>query len=58
MPARSKAQNRFMQAVAHDPQFAAKVHVPQKVGQDFAAATKTTKGLPEHVAKKNRAKVI
>jgi hypothetical protein len=27
-----------MEAVAHDPKFAAKAGIPQKVGKDFAAA--------------------
>ena len=29
-----------MQAVAHDPKFAAKVHIPVSVGKDFVAADK------------------
>lgn len=29
-----------MQAVAHNPKFAAKVGIPVKVGKDFAAADK------------------
>lgn len=40
MPSTSPAQHRLMEAVAHDPQFAKKVGVPQKVGRDFAAADK------------------
>jgi hypothetical protein len=51
MPAKSKAQNRLMQAVAHSPEFAKKVGIPQSVGQDYAAHTKTTKGLPERKKK-------
>jgi len=38
MPSSSKAQQRFMQAVAHDPKFAKKAGVPQSVGKDYAAA--------------------
>ena len=38
MPSTSPKQARFMQAVAHNPQFAKKVGVPQSVGEDFAAA--------------------
>ena len=30
----------MMEAVAHDPKFAAKVGIPVKVGKDFAAADK------------------
>jgi hypothetical protein len=39
MPAKSKAQDRLMRAVAHSPEFAAKVKIPQSVGQEFAAKT-------------------
>ena len=38
MPSTSAKQARFMQAVAHNPQFAAKVGVPVKVGEEFNAA--------------------
>jgi len=38
MPSTSAKQQRFMNAVAHDPKFAAKVNVPQSVGEEFAAA--------------------
>lgn len=38
MPSVSAKQHRFMEAVAHDPKFAAKVAVPQSVGADFVAA--------------------
>jgi hypothetical protein len=41
MPAVSKKQERFMQAVAHSPSFAKKVGVPQSVGKEF---TKTGGG--------------
>ena len=40
MPSKSPKQARMMQAVAHNPEFAAKVGIPQKVGQEFAAADK------------------
>lgn len=36
----SKRQHRFMEAIAHDPAFARKVKVPQKVGRDYVAADK------------------
>ena len=36
MPAVSKKQERFMQAVAHSPKFAKKVGVPQSVGREFS----------------------
>lgn len=40
MPSRSAKQHRFMEAIAHSPEFAKKAGVPQKVGKDFAAADK------------------
>ena len=40
MPSTSKKQERFMQAVAHNLEFAKKAGVPQSVGQDFVAADK------------------
>jgi hypothetical protein len=40
MPSKSKAQQRLMQAVAHSPEFAAKVGIPQSVGQEFNDADK------------------
>lgn len=35
MPVVSKKQERFMQAVAHNPTFAKKAGVPQSVGKEF-----------------------
>jgi hypothetical protein len=43
MPSTSKKQHNFMEAIAHSPSFAKKVGIPQKVGQDFAAADKGKK---------------
>lgn len=40
MPSVSKKQHKMMQAVAHSPEFAAKVGIPQKVGKDFEKADK------------------
>lgn len=40
MPSTSAKQHRFMEAVAHNKDFAKKVGVPQSVGKDFAAADK------------------
>lgn len=40
MPTVSAAQHNFMEAVAHNPAFAKKAGVPQKVGKEFAAADK------------------
>jgi hypothetical protein len=43
MPAKSKKQERFMQAVANNPEFAKKVGVPTKVGKEFTKETKVKK---------------
>lgn len=40
MPSQTPKQARFMAAVAHDPKFAVKVGVPQKVGQEYNQADK------------------
>ena len=41
MPAKSKKQLKFMQAVAHNKKFAKKVGVPQKVGKEFTKKKKS-----------------
>jgi hypothetical protein len=38
MPSKSPSQHRLMEAVAHNPAFAKKVGIPQKVGKEFAKA--------------------
>jgi hypothetical protein len=43
MPATSKKQKEFMDAVAHNPAFAKKVGVPKAVGKDFSEASKGMK---------------
>tara|TARA_R110000868_G_scaffold33204_3_gene120777 strand:- start:286 stop:738 length:453 start_codon:yes stop_codon:yes gene_type:complete len=35
MPTKSSSQHKLMQAVAHNPAFAKKVDIPQKVGKEF-----------------------
>lgn len=40
MPSTSAKQMRFMNAAAHNPAFAKKAGVPQKVAQEFHAADK------------------
>lgn len=40
MPSKSKAQAKFMRAIAHSPTFAEKAGVPVSVGKEFAAADK------------------
>jgi uncharacterized iron-regulated protein len=58
MPAVSKKQERFMQAVAHNPKFAKAAGVPQSVGKEF---TKSGGGMAkanpfmEMIAKKKAA---
>lgn len=38
MPYKSEKQKHFMQAVAHNPEFAKKAGVPQSVGKEFERA--------------------
>lgn len=51
MPSKSPAQHRLMQAVAHSPDFARKVKIPQSVGREFAAADAGTGILSKAMAK-------
>lgn len=44
MPSSSEKQKRFMQAVAHDKEFAKKAGVPQSVGKEFNDADKAKHG--------------
>jgi hypothetical protein len=43
MPSKSPAQHRLMEAVAHNPAFAKKVGISQKVGKEFAKADEGNK---------------
>jgi hypothetical protein len=43
MPSKSAKQRNLMAAVAHNPQFAKKVGIPQSVGKDFNEADKGKK---------------
>jgi len=43
MPAKSEKQKKFMDAVAHNKQFAKQSGVPQSVGKDFSEASKGMK---------------
>lgn len=52
MPIKSKSQERLMQGVAHNPEFAKKVGIKQSVGKEFVAAGTAKKKLPEKVTKK------
>lgn len=61
MPAVSKKQEKFMQAVAHNPAFAKKAGVPQSVGKEFTKsgggmATKMNSGFIAMMKKKAGAK--
>ena len=40
MPSKSNKQHKFMEAVAHNKQFAKKAGISQKVGKEFVAADK------------------
>jgi hypothetical protein len=40
MPSKSAKQHRFMEAAAHNPAFAKKAGIPQKVAREFVAADK------------------
>ena len=48
MPAVSKKQEKLMQAVAHNPEFAKKVGVPQKVGKEFTMKKYAKGGISEY----------
>ena len=59
MPSKSSSQHRLMAAVAHNPAFAKKVGISQKVGKEFAKTDKNKKfkggGLYENIhAKRER----
>lgn len=45
MPAVSKKQERFMQAVANNPKFAKKAGVPQSVGREFTKGDSMKNGM-------------
>jgi hypothetical protein len=56
MPSKSLSQHRLMEAVAHNPEFAKKVGISQKVGKEFAKADEKKNfkggGLYENIHKK------
>jgi hypothetical protein len=45
MPTVSAKQEKFMQAVAHNPKFAKKVDVPQSVGKEFTMKKMQSGGM-------------
>lgn len=50
MPSKSPAQHRLMEAVAHNPQFARQVGIPQNVGQEYAQADERKKQYAKKLA--------
>lgn len=52
MPSTSKKQARTMAAAAHDPGFAKRLGIPQKVAREFNQADKGTEMLREAMTKK------
>ncbi len=54
MPSTSMKQHRMMLAVAHDPKFAKKVGIPQKVGKEFVLADIGKKFGPINKAPKRK----
>lgn len=54
MPSHSEKQARFMRAVGHSPEFAAKVGVPQSVGQEYEAADEAKAGKKKRPPWKNK----
>ena len=56
MPYESEKQERLMQAVAHNPQFAKKVGIPQSVGQKFEAHEDDEKRARVHALRGGRSR--
>lgn len=54
MPSQSKSQRRTMLAAEHNPEFAAKLGIPQEVAKEFNRKDKKVgvKSLPERVKPK------
>jgi hypothetical protein len=57
VPAKSKKQERFMQAVANNPKFAKKVGIPQLVGKEFTKVKKYNPGGKVITPKKEKARI-
>jgi hypothetical protein len=58
MPAVSKKQERFMQAVAHNKAFAKKAGVPQSVGREFTKGSEMKGESPIQKKAKAGAKMV
>ena len=56
MPSVSKAQEKTMRAVAHSPEFAKKVGIPQSVGRDFHKADQAKKRQGQFTLPKSKRK--
>lgn len=56
MPSRTLKQARFMAAVAHNPEFARKVGVPQSVGEEFNAADEAAGSSTDGILSKPKRK--
>jgi hypothetical protein len=52
MPAKSKAQYKFMEAAAHNPKFAKKAGIKPSQAKEIADSTKNPKKLPARAKKK------
>lgn len=52
MPAKSKSQLGTMQAAEHNPAFAKKIGIPQKVAAEFVHATPKGAKLPQRKGKR------
>lgn len=53
MPSKTPKQARTMAAAAHDPTFARKVGIPQRVAKEFNAADKGTGMIRQPKPKRN-----
>lgn len=56
MPSKSPAQAKLMRAVAHNPEFARKVGIPQSVGEEFNAADEAQGTLSKLMSQPKRRK--
>lgn len=52
MPSKSKAQEKFMQAAAHNPEFAREHRIPQSVAREFVEADQKKKQEHDKAQKK------
>ena len=50
MPSKSPQQHRFMEAAAHNPEFAKRAGIPQNVAKEFVADKKLRHAKPGSAA--------